>query len=116
MIQRDIYTATQPCLYTGECPHDRDIEQCEATSYSTASKCPSSKSPHTLRCGYIAAALNASQPVDITAERTNVSRDMFDKNHDARTDSEKRRIPEWHCPHPPLKAKNAGDTVSFIPI
>ncbi|GAB6861246.1 tyrosine-type recombinase/integrase [Haloplanus litoreus] len=92
VIQRNIYTATRPCFYTGECPHDRDLEDCEATNYSTASKCPSSKSPHTLRRGYITAALNAGQPVDVTAERTNVSREVLDKNYDARTESEKREV------------------------
>ncbi|WP_227354186.1 tyrosine-type recombinase/integrase [Haladaptatus salinisoli] len=92
VIQRNIYTATRPCFYTGECPHDRDLQECEANSYSGASKCPSSKSPHTLRRGYITAALNAGQPVDVTAERTNVSRDVLDRNYDARTNSEKRQI------------------------
>lgn len=51
-----------------------------------------SKSPHTLRRGYITAALNAGQPVDVTAERTNVSREVLDKNYDARTESEKREV------------------------
>ncbi|WP_256530993.1 hypothetical protein [Halovivax cerinus] len=45
-----------------------------------------------LRLGYITAALNARQPVDVTAERTNVSREVLDKNYDARTDSEKREV------------------------
>lgn len=92
VIQRNVYTATRPCTYTGGCPHDRDPEECEANTYNGASKCPSSKSPHTLRRGYITAALNAGQPVDVTAERTNVSREVLDKNYDARTDSEKREI------------------------
>lgn len=96
VIQRNIYTATRPCFYTGECPHDREIDRCEANSYSAASKCPSSKSPHTLRRGYITAALNAGQPVDVTAERTNVSREVLDKNYDARTNSEKREIRKRH--------------------
>ena len=51
-----------------------------------------SKSPHTLRRGYITAALNAGQSVDVTAERTNVSREVLDKNYDARTESEKREV------------------------
>ncbi|GAB6861250.1 hypothetical protein JCM17092_13390 [Haloplanus litoreus] len=50
------------------------------------------KGPHTLRRGYITAALNAGQPVDVTAERTNVSREVLDKNYDARTESEKREV------------------------
>jgi len=96
VIQRNVYTATRPCFYTGECPHGRDLEECEATNYSTASKCPSSKSPHTLRRGYITAALNAGQPVDVTAERTNVSREVLDKNYDARSPGEKRKIRQQH--------------------
>lgn len=61
-IQRNIYTVTRPCHYTGECPIDRDLEDCEATSYNTASKCPASVSPHALRRGYVTEALNAGQP------------------------------------------------------
>lgn len=95
-IQRNIYTATRPCFYTTECPHERDIESCETNSYRAASKCPSSKSLHTLRRGYITAVLNAGQSVDVTAERTNVSRDVLDKNYDARTKSEKREVRRQH--------------------
>lgn len=42
--------------------------------------------------GYIKAALNTGQPVDVTSERTNVSRKVLDKNYDARTDGEKREV------------------------
>ncbi|MFC3958653.1 hypothetical protein ACFOUR_09765 [Halovivax cerinus] len=55
-------------------------------------KVKSRRDLHMLRLGYITAALNARQPVDVTAERTNVSREVLDKNYDARTDSEKREV------------------------
>jgi len=94
VIQRNIDTATRPCFYTEECPHGCEIEGCEANCYSAASKYPASKSPHRLRHRYITAALNAGQPVDVTAERTNVSREVLDKNYDARFASEKRGDPQ----------------------
>lgn len=88
-IQRNVYTATRPCHYTNECPHDRNPEECEALSYNTASKCPSSVGPHALRKGYVTAALNAGQAQDVTGERTNMSRRVLEKHYDQRTEVEK---------------------------
>jgi len=50
-IQSQVYTATRPCHYLNECPLGRTIEDCEATSYNAASKCPDSVGPHALRRG-----------------------------------------------------------------
>ena len=87
-IQRNIYTATRPCHYTGECPMGRDLQECEATSYNTASKCPASVSPHALRRGYVTEALNAGQPKDVTADRVDMSREVMDKHYDKATKNE----------------------------
>lgn len=46
---------TRPCHLGEECPHGRDPETCEATNdqKNTASKCPSSVSPHGIHRGSI---------------------------------------------------------------
>jgi site-specific recombinase XerD len=89
-LQRNIYTLTRPCHYLNECPHDRDFEACEATSYNTASKCPSSVSPHAVRRGAITAHRNANVPKEIASDRMDVSPDVLDKHYDQATESERR--------------------------
>ncbi len=32
-LQRNIYTLTRPCHYLNKCPHDQDLNDCEATSF-----------------------------------------------------------------------------------
>ena len=91
-IQKHIYTLTRPCHYTGECPHDRDLEDCEASTFDHASKCPLSVSPHPIRRSAITAHLNADVPKEITADRVNVSVDVLDKHYDARSETEKREL------------------------
>ena len=90
MIREHIYAATRPCHYTGECPHDRDMDHCEATDYDRLSKCPSNISPHPLRRSAITAHLNEDVPKEIVSDRVDVSADVLDKHYDARTESEKR--------------------------
>jgi hypothetical protein len=89
-LQRNIYTLTRPCHYLNECPHDRDFEDCEATSYNTASKCPSSVSPHAVRRGAITAHRNANVPKEVASDRMDVSPDVLDKHYDQATESERR--------------------------
>ena len=89
-IQRNIYTLTRPCHYTNECPHDREIQECEATHYNTASKCPSSVSPHAVRRGAITAHRNANVPKDVASDRMDVSGDVLDKHYDQANKSEHR--------------------------
>lgn len=87
-LHRNLYTVTRPCHYTGECPIGRDLQECEATSYNTASKCPTSVSPHALRQGYVTEVLNAGQPKDVTADRVDMSHEVMDKHYDKATRNE----------------------------
>lgn len=92
VIQRNIYSVTRPCYYTGgDCPYDRDPEGCEANGYNTASKCPGSKSPHAVRRGSIQKALDNGANKDNVADRANVSTSVLDKHYDTRDKAQKRK-------------------------
>ena len=92
LIQKNIYALTRPCQYTGNCPHGRTIDDCEADRYDMASKCPSSVSPHPIRRSAITAHLNADVPKELAADRMNVSTKVLNKHYDARSESEKREL------------------------
>jgi len=62
-LRGDCYRYTRPCVSTGECPHGRKIEECPGTEYDSASQCPSSESPHSLRRGGITHALSEDWPM-----------------------------------------------------
>lgn len=89
-LRQYINTLTRPCHYTGECPHDRDLEDCEATKYEKAGRCPSSVSPHPVRRSAITHHLNLDWAKEDASERMNVSGKVLDKHYDARTEDEKR--------------------------
>lgn len=89
-IQSNIYNLTKPCSYTGECPHGREIDDCDATAYDKAAECPSSVSPHPIRRSAITAHLNADVPKEIASERMAVSVDTLEQHYDARSKEDKR--------------------------
>lgn len=91
-LRANINALTRPCHYSGECPHGRDIETCEATTMSQAQRCPSSVPPHAIRRSAITAWLNEGHSKELLSDRMNVSTKTLEKHYDARTQSEKRRL------------------------
>ena len=88
-IRDAVYKATRPCYNGAECPHDRDIEECEAAQYGGYSKCPSNVSPHAIRRGSITHYLSEDVPEKVVGDRMNVGQDVLDKHYDKRTQEQK---------------------------
>jgi len=76
-----MYMATIPCRH-GPCPHDKDPQTCEYTSYARVSGCPSSRAPHHVRTGSITWMLNRGIPVEVVAERVNSSASTIEEHYD----------------------------------
>ncbi|MFD1585498.1 tyrosine-type recombinase/integrase [Halorientalis brevis] len=88
-IRNTMYAITRPCWYGEECPHDREIDSCEAAPYKMATKCPSSRSPHDARSGSLTRYLLQDTPRDVVQDRMNVSDKVLDRHYDRRTLREK---------------------------
>lgn len=90
-----IYGVTRPCVSTGECPHGREIDECEAAQRrEDASKCPSSASPHMIRRGAITEFLRSDVPEAAVSGRADVSPTVIESHYDRRdpaTKAEQRR-------------------------
>jgi len=88
-IRTTLYRVTRPCWRGAGCPHDRDIETCEATESAHMSKCPSSRSPHDVRSGRVTAYRRDDVPRRVVSDRLNASADILDKHYDRRSNREK---------------------------
>lgn len=88
-ITRTLYKFTRPCVYTNECPHDRDIDTCDAAGHHSASQCPSSVSPHAARRGAITTWLKNDVPTEVVSDRANVGPDVIEKHYDQRDKRDK---------------------------
>jgi site-specific recombinase XerD len=88
-VRKYAYSYTRPCLY-GACPHDEDVEDCEAANErDEASRCPSSVSSHPMRRGSITHWLREDVPKEIVGDRADVSMDILDAHYDNRTERER---------------------------
>jgi len=88
-IRDAVYRVTRPCYYTNRCPHNRDMDSCEATNYGHYSKCPLNVSPHSIRRGSITYFLLNDVPETVVSDRMNVGQDVLDKHYDKRTEDQK---------------------------
>jgi site-specific recombinase XerD len=89
-LREIIYGVTRPCVYTNRCPHDRNIEDCDAAGgVQDASKCPSSLYPHAFRRGSITHHLREDTPKRLVSDRMDVNMETLDKHYDTRSDMER---------------------------
>jgi integrase len=90
-VRRDFYKMTRPCEYTGDCPHDRQISECEAAKNANAADCPSRYSTHPLRKWAIMRQLDSGIPKELLSDRVDVSVPVLDKHYDQRSMARKSR-------------------------
>lgn len=92
---RHVYRCTQPCQMTGVCPHDVDMDECDARGYKEVpSECPSILRPHDIRRGAITHWLAQDVPTEVISGRMDVSRKVLEEHYDRRgleTLAEQRR-------------------------
>ncbi|WP_306055468.1 tyrosine-type recombinase/integrase [Natronococcus wangiae] len=88
-IREMVYAVTRPCAYGEDCPHGRAPDSCEAATYTQASKCPSSVSPHDIRRGSITRLLRNEVPKQVVADRVNSSPETLEKHYSQLTEEEK---------------------------
>lgn len=79
------YYATIPCRFRS-CPHGNDRQTCDFTTQSSASKCPSSRSPHQVRSGSITWQLDRGIRADVVGERVNASVEIIEQHYDQASD------------------------------
>lgn len=79
-IRRIVYKVTAPCFRNEPCP------DCTET---LSGQCPEAVNPHAVRRGSITHYLTQDIPVEVVSDRMNVSRDVFDKHYDQRTEQVK---------------------------
>ena len=93
-VRETVYKWTRPCMVGEGCPHEREIEDCEATYYKQASKCPSSRSPHDWRKARVTKYRNDGVPRSVVSDRLDASEKILDKHYD-RASKRKRAERRW---------------------
>lgn len=93
-IRETVYKWTRPCVLGQSCPHERDVETCDATYYKQASKCPSSRSPHDLRKARVTKYRNDGVSRAVVSDRLDAVEKILDKHYD-RASKRKRAERRW---------------------
>lgn len=89
---KNIVAITRPCVPTGTCPIERDVEGCEAAQdKEKAPSCPESVANHAIRKGSITHHINEGWPKEALSERVDVSVDVLEKHYDFRTNEKQRQ-------------------------
>lgn len=92
------YQYTRPCVYADYCPHDHDLDECEALPTAKAHACPSALSPHPIRRGAITYFLQNDVPSEIVSDRMDTSEAVLDRHYDERSEREKLRQRRRYLP------------------
>jgi hypothetical protein len=90
-IRRDFYKMTRPCVYSTNCPHERETADCDAAKNRNASERTSGFTTHPLREWAIMNQLDAGVPKELLSDRVDVSVPVLDKHYDQRTEERKSR-------------------------
>ncbi|WP_410764755.1 tyrosine-type recombinase/integrase [Haloferax sp. DFSO60] len=97
-IRQDVYCVTRPCWIAKGCPHNRDMETCEAVPIGSSSKCPSSRSPHDVRKGVVTLYRREEVPRRVVSDRLDASDQVLDKHYDKRGERERAEQRRNHLP------------------
>lgn len=92
------YQFTRPCVSENDCPHDRNIDTCEACPTERAHLCPSALSPHPIRRGAITYHLQEDTPERVVSDRMDVGMNVLDRHYDQRSKREKLRQRRRYLP------------------
>lgn len=88
-IRKNAYAWTRPCAIGHDCPHGRDLDECDGTNWNEAYDCPSSMSSHPFRRGAITEWLRSEIDEITVSGRMDVSTRVIEKHYDERTKAEK---------------------------
>ncbi|WP_257300233.1 site-specific integrase [Haloarchaeobius sp. FL176] len=88
-IRNTLYKVTRPCWLDNGCPHNREIDECEAVDHTYASKCPSTRSPHDVRKARVTKYRNDGVPREVVSDRLDASEFILDKHYDRASEREK---------------------------
>lgn len=91
-VRDHVNQITRPCDFANECPHDREIIECEATTRLHAARCPSSIAPHDLRRSSVTHLLDKGHRKELVADRVDLSVKTMEEHYDKRSESEKRQL------------------------
>jgi site-specific recombinase XerD len=83
---------TAPCAIDGECPHGRDPDECTAAHQAGNMDCPSKRSPHDVRRGYITYLRRRGVPKEIISDEVDASVAVLDHHYDKTTKAEQRQM------------------------
>lgn len=90
-VYKNVTGFTRPCIYSGTCPMDRDIDSCTWTKKVKAFGCPSSVSMHPVRRGSITHHLNVGWPKEKVSERCDVSMGTLEKHYNEQGKEDERK-------------------------
>lgn len=83
---------TAPCNMDRECPHERNPNDCVAAQNVGNMNCPSKRSPHDVRRGYITYLRKRGVPKEIISDEVDASVAVIDKHYDKTTKAEQRKM------------------------
>lgn len=90
-LKKLAYRWTRPCKVGFECPHNRDPAECDAAlDNNQAYKCPSSRSPHHIRTGFITDRKNCGVSAEAIEFRADVSPPVQRLHYDLPDESDER--------------------------